>query len=860
MKHLLLDPHIIFSVENPKYEAKKQYNHEATLKALASLPGNKPISMKGHYGAPENSIFVSNPSDEQRELIRHITKTGGQESYLSSDGFTHKLVHTNGPQEGSIVMGQGTEFHEQQPEDYYSVFPDGTIFTHNLGNYGEGKTVKTEIYKSDKKEAPQKFYHLTDNPKFTLDPNYAPQDNSISINDRSGRKGIYLAPDIEPWINAHGYLRPYVAEFEVDPSALKEPGVHGRWAGEKFIPNSSYGKLKLNRVIPTDAYAREVYGGHGWIEERAEKEFDTGKPIKGFAGYPFKGYRYDGKDVRDMSPEEIKNLTDHFESIPKNEMKKALSPEELKSQGYKFKILKPTSRREAYAVVAYHKNKKVGHLLYSPALSFAEDKPVEDGFHEVHRALVEPEHRGKGIYQGMLNIAADHVKSIGGKGVMSRGYQRSPDATRAWDKVGSFAVDAKDSSIKPLPYRANYFLQRSESLQKGARGDWKKEGYTLKFHPPKVEMFNGKHDITSHRVTAHDSQGNRVGDYHFSEWPEASEHKGLLHVTFSRTDPDHQRKGLASAAYSMIEQRTGKKVHSSPGNRSADAKKLWSQPNRSFGKSDKIPGGLADKKTNKDFPKFRITQGRKVEMEHTSSPRIAEEIARDHLTEDPKYYDKLKTIEKSSTPSIPKVKLNPEHGKMIADAYHNMKHDPNHPEVKASYNALIEETKKQYQNLLDQGYKFTKISDLSKFPYKSSKEMHRDIQNNKHLYYWATDTSDPLMPKDHPLLAPTDFKSEDGKPMLANCLLRQVHDINGHFHGGKTTFGPVGEHKAYLNHKKMYSEKAQPALATELIMQNSHINFGPHGEHNIKNPYKAIFSPQKTGLVPDWVWKKEWHQ
>lgn len=63
-------------------------------------------------------------------------------------------------------------------------------------------------------------------------------------------------------------------------------------------------------------------------------------------------------------------------------------------------------------------------------------------------------------------------------------------------------------------------------------------------------------------------------------------------------------------------------------------------------KKDILPGGLADHKTNKDFPKKAIKQGAKVEMEHTKDKRIAQEIARDHLEEDGKYYDKLKEVEK----------------------------------------------------------------------------------------------------------------------------------------------------------------------------------------------------------------------
>jgi len=63
-------------------------------------------------------------------------------------------------------------------------------------------------------------------------------------------------------------------------------------------------------------------------------------------------------------------------------------------------------------------------------------------------------------------------------------------------------------------------------------------------------------------------------------------------------------------------------------------------------KGDVIPGGLADKKAPSDFDPKKLAAGIKVEMEHTSSRTIAREIAMDHLTEDPRYYEKLKTIEK----------------------------------------------------------------------------------------------------------------------------------------------------------------------------------------------------------------------
>jgi len=61
---------------------------------------------------------------------------------------------------------------------------------------------------------------------------------------------------------------------------------------------------------------------------------------------------------------------------------------------------------------------------------------------------------------------------------------------------------------------------------------------------------------------------------------------------------------------------------------------------------DKLPGGLGDKGPPKDVDPKQVAKGIKVEMEHTEDEAVAREITYDHLTEDPKYYDKLETIEK----------------------------------------------------------------------------------------------------------------------------------------------------------------------------------------------------------------------
>lgn len=58
-----------------------------------------------------------------------------------------------------------------------------------------------------------------------------------------------------------------------------------------------------------------------------------------------------------------------------------------------------------------------------------------------------------------------------------------------------------------------------------------------------------------------------------------------------------------------------------------------------------IPGGIGDKTKPEDVDPKQLEMGIKVEMEHTSDLAIAEEIALDHLTENPEYYTALKTIE-----------------------------------------------------------------------------------------------------------------------------------------------------------------------------------------------------------------------
>jgi hypothetical protein len=55
----------------------------------------------------------------------------------------------------------------------------------------------------------------------------------------------------------------------------------------------------------------------------------------------------------------------------------------------------------------------------------------------------------------------------------------------------------------------------------------------------------------------------------------------------------------------------------------------------------KLPGGAGDNTPTDQIDTNQLSIGIQVEMEHTNDLGVAQEIAMDHLTEDPKYYSKL---------------------------------------------------------------------------------------------------------------------------------------------------------------------------------------------------------------------------
>jgi|688.fasta_scaffold284668_1 hypothetical protein len=79
------------------------------------------------------------------------------------------------------------------------------------------------------------------------------------------------------------------------------------------------------------------------------------------------------------------------------------------------------------------------------------------------------------------------------------------------------------------------------------------------------------------------------------------------------------------------------------------------------GQNDLLPGGKADNLPDRDFSSSALAEGAKHEHEHVTNDQIAKEIAKDHLLEDPTYYEKVKKIEKAASPVLKMLREAKEH-------------------------------------------------------------------------------------------------------------------------------------------------------------------------------------------------------
>jgi hypothetical protein len=219
------------------------------------------------------------------------------------------------------------------------------------------------------------------------------------------------------------------------------------------------------------------------------------------------------------------------------------------------------------------------------------------------------------------------------------------------------------------------------------------------------------------------------------------------------------------------------------------------------------------------------------------------------------------------------VGVDEDRAKRIAQAYEDMKHDPQDPAVKEAYQDLIRQTTAQYQALVDAGYQFYFFDPEGADPYGDMEggfgnpwNAMRDLRANQRMAVYATQdgygsdgpTGNDV--EDQPLLVDTGLTwpvgSLDGpqKSVLANDLFRAVHDAFGHGLEG-AGFRARGEENAWQAHVRLFYGPAVGAMTSETRGQNSWLNFGPSGEANRKAKVQdTTFAQQKFGLMPEWTW------
>jgi hypothetical protein len=189
------------------------------------------------------------------------------------------------------------------------------------------------------------------------------------------------------------------------------------------------------------------------------------------------------------------------------------------------------------------------------------------------------------------------------------------------------------------------------------------------------------------------------------------------------------------------------------------------------------------------------------------------------------------------------VAVNESLAQRIAKAYDALPEVSRSPETIKAYEALAKEVGDQWDFAVKNlGIKFEPWTKEGQ-PYANSREMVRDVRDNKHIYFFQG--GDP-----HPFLNEVDPKTG----FTANDKLRAVHDLFGHA-AEDYQFGPRGEENAWIKHSQMFSPEAQRALSSETRGQNSWVNFGAQNYENGVNkniPAKdRPFAAQKTALLPE---------
>ena len=155
MNKFLGNEHFLFTSDNPKVQPRFPVPSVDDLAQFLNQQGENAEVVEGHYGKPERSVLVRNPKNLKG--LHQMAKDFGQESAIHSKGGKHEMHFYNGDNAGQVIAGEGTQFHEHQPEDNYTKIhtENGPIYFQHNFNFDKAEKL-TKPYVS---EAQRRWAH-----------------------------------------------------------------------------------------------------------------------------------------------------------------------------------------------------------------------------------------------------------------------------------------------------------------------------------------------------------------------------------------------------------------------------------------------------------------------------------------------------------------------------------------------------------------------------------------------------------------------------------------------------------------------------------------------------------------------------
>lgn len=248
------------------------------------------------------------------------------------------------------------------------------------------------------------------------------------------------------------------------------------------------------------------------------------------------------------------------------------SPEQAKAMGASKERL---GWDKGHLVSAWIPESKIHHMpfVYGSQQGIKPHNP--NIMRDEMEVIVKPNHRSEVATPESVPQSSKFHQAI---------TEREPGAISGQQFVNKVYKDAQLKAIANLPkdqqaaVKEKLGYNKSESLTKGLKGDWKKQGYYLRYHKPGT-YAPGERYRQIHMVTAHDIAGKKVGQLAGEDTGD-----GNFQAIMVNVDPQHRRRGIGSSMYGLMERATKLKATPDLESQSAEAEKMWDQPNRPFGR------------------------------------------------------------------------------------------------------------------------------------------------------------------------------------------------------------------------------------------------------------------------------------